>query len=120
MVFEIESLSRALADEQKLRKDQTIYGFFPEVYDEILGERFPSQMRLWNKTKRTLSVGAASEDITRGAFGGAGVDSVIDREGRIVFRGGDTDGLTYFSARYALDRLLDDGFDSAIRQEFRK
>jgi len=102
---------QAIADDLKIPFDQVIYGFKPDAYDGIFAERFSGQMRLWTKTKRGR--------IIDGTFAGFGPDAIIDREGRIVFRGAGPDGSTYWQARYCLDRLLDPTFDAACRQEFR-
>jgi len=102
--------SRDLQAELGIPKEHIIYGSFPEVYDEIVGERFPGQLRLWNETIRGNLLG--------GQFAGMGTDTIIDPQGRIVYRGTGPDGNQYWKARYVLDRLLDPTFELACRQEF--
>ena len=113
-VFEGKVVSKAIAVELSIPYEHVTYGGFPEVYSELVAERFPNQMRLWNKSLNTQR-----RNLFRGSFAGWGPDTVVDRNGDVVFRGSDLDGITYFQTRYALDRLLDEGFDSAARQEFR-
>lgn len=109
--FENACMAPDLCAEFDLPENRIIYGCFPEAYDEVVGERFPNQLRLWNGTMRG--------DLQCGAFAGMGAGVVIDPEGRIVYRGSGPDGNSYWKVRYALDRLLDPEFDKACRQEFR-
>ncbi len=97
--------------ESGLPKNKIIYGAYSEVYDMIVGERFPNQLRYWNQSMRG--------SFARGAFAGMGADTIIDTEGNIVYRGSGPDGMQYWKARYVLDRLLDPDMEIACRQEFR-
>jgi len=105
-------LARALMAELKgLRPEHVIYGFFPDIYADILAERIPNRSRIWKKTMRGR--------LLDGQFGGPGVDIILNREGKAVFRGAGPDGQGYWQQRTVFDRLLDADFDAAYRQEFR-
>ena len=108
--MEIIVASRDIQAELGIPKEHIIYGSFPEVYDESVGERFPGQLRLWN--------GSLRGNLMRGQFAGMGPDAILDPQGRIVYRGSGPDGLQYWKARYVFDRLLDPSFEIACRQEF--
>ena len=92
-------------------RDHIIYGAFRDVFDEYVGEAFPNQTRIWKKVMRGR--------VMDGSFGGPGVDMILDRQGRAVWRGAGPDGNTYWQGRTVLDRLLDADFDVGYRQEFR-
>jgi hypothetical protein len=109
--FENMWLTRALMAEGGLTINDVIFGCDPTVYDEILGERLTNHMRLWNQTPSKAPI--------EGQFAGMGPDAIIDRQGRTVFRGAGPDGQGYWTQRMVLDRLLDETFDAACRQEFR-
>jgi len=104
-------VTRALMAEANLGPDDVIYGIFPELFDELLGERLPNHLRIWSKTM--------NKRLVDGQFAGFGPDIILNREGKVVFRGAGPDGQGYWMQRAALDRLLDPDFDAAFRQEFR-
>jgi hypothetical protein len=104
-------LTRSLMAELEAPRDHIIYGTFNDMLDEHAGEAFPNQTRIWKKVMRGK--------IIDGSFGGPGVDMILNKEGRIVWRSAGPDGNTYWRARTIFDRLLDDDFDIGFRQEFR-
>jgi hypothetical protein len=53
-VFEGKVVSKAIAAELSIPYEHVTYGGFPEVYSELVAERFPNQMRLWNKSLARL------------------------------------------------------------------
>ncbi len=108
---ETPKLSESVMAELDLTRDDIIYGTFPDMFDEFVGEGFPNQARLWKKV--------LNGRLIDGSFGGPGVSMILDRQGRIVWRGAGPDGHTYWPARVIFDRLLDEKFDVAFRQEFR-
>ena len=109
--MEVTDVSKDLAVELNQPRTKIIYGAFDDVYDELLWEPHANQMRLWNKTFRG--------ELNKGSFAGRGVDVILDKNGRCVFRGAGDDGFGYWAQRYVIERLLDPGFDVAVRQEFR-
>ena len=86
-------------------------GVNPESYDEHLIGFKPACPKIFNRNWGT--------DSFTSAFGMGSSQTLLNQEGKIVFRGQGGDGHTYWLARIALDRLLDPGFDAAVRQEFR-
>ena len=109
--MEVIDVSKDLAVELNQPKTKIIYGAFDDVYDEILWEPHANQMRLWSKSFRG--------ELNKGSFGGRGVDVILDKKGRCVFRSKGIDGFDYWEAKYVIERLLDPDFDVAVRQEFR-
>lgn len=109
--FEHVLATRAMVEETGLHEDMIIYGTFPERFDEIVGERLPNHMRIWNETFQ--------RNILYGQFAGFGPGVILDAQGRCVFRGEGPDGQGYWTQRMVLDRLLDADYDAAYRQEFR-
>jgi hypothetical protein len=81
-----------------------------EMFDDVLVEIRPNQPKMLCSTFRG--------DGYLSTFSGTHT-FLLNKEGKIVFRGQGSDGHTYWRVKVALDRLLDDDFEAAVRQEFR-
>ncbi len=114
--FESVWATKGMMEEMGKKPEEMIFGIFPDIYDDIIGEVLPNHTRGW------LKCASPNRHVSfiSGQFGNTPA-FVLDPKGRVVFRhyGADIDGTHYWRVKTVLDRLLDPEFDKAYRQEFR-
>ncbi len=114
--FESAWATKGMMEEMNKKPEEMIFGMFPDIYDDMIGEVLPNHMRAW------LKCASPNRHVSfiSGQFG-MSPTFVLDQEGRVVFRqfAAQVDGTHYWRIKTVFDRLLDPKFDKAYRQEFR-